>query len=187
MKLKDRIKDLPAELRTVANKFDIKRPSKEVPAFMMDSMMKTMSGEKKDDFSIEMAENELFDVAEFAFKSQGRELPDTIPNCENYFDKVIEFASIINLKIFGFEYESGELKPCELYQNNEKVSVVGIRDRKKLNDACVDLDSPTDKGLEYATHFGIAEEYNALSEWDKRLFYQYCYANKASNTKVGKS
>lgn len=184
MKLKDMIAKLPNELKTVANKFSMTRPDATVPEFMV---KRAMGLNERDEFSIELDENEYIDMAIWAFKQQGRELPDSLPDVKDYTAKVSEFASIILVKIFSIKYESGELKSCELYQNNEKVVPVGIRDRKKINEKSAELKTLSEKGAVYAEHYGILEKFEELSEWEKGLFWHFCNENKSSNTQVGKN
>lgn len=184
MKIKDTIAKLPNELKTAANKFSLTRPDDTVPEFMT---RRAMGLNDSDDFTLELHENESIDIAFWAFNRVGKDLPDDMPGVKDYIQKVAEFASVILVKIFSTKYDSGELKPCELYQSNEKVVPVGIRDRKTINEKCADLKTLPEKGAVYAEHYGILEEYERLSEWEKGLFWQYCYENKASNTQVGKN
>ena len=184
MKIKDIIAKLPNELKTVANKFSMTRPDATVPEFMVKRAMGTNDSEE---FNMELNENESIDIAIWAFEKQGRELPDNLPNVKDYILKVTEFATVVLYKIFFSKYESGELKPCELYQNNEKVVPVGIKDRKKINEKCAELKTGAEKGAVYAEHYGVSEKFEELSEWEKSLFWQYCHENKASNTQVGKN
>lgn len=184
MKIKDIIAKLPNELKTVANKFSMTRPDATVPEFMV---KRAMGVNENEEFVLELHENESIDIAIWAFQKQGKELPDNLPDVKDYISKVTEFASIILIKIFSVKYDSGELKPCDLYQNNEKVVPVGIKDRKKINEKSAELKTLAEKGAVYAEHYGILEKYEELSEWDKSLFWQYCNENKASNTLVGKN
>lgn len=184
MKIKDIIAKLPNELKTVANKFSITRPDSSVPDFMV---KRAMGINESEEFVLELYENESIDIAEWAFVKQGKVLPDNMPDVKDYIAKVTEFASVILVKIFSTKYESGELKPCELYQNNEKVVPVGIKDRKKINEKSSNLKTLAEKGAVYADHYGILEKFEELSDWEKGLFWQYCNENKASNTQVGKN
>jgi hypothetical protein len=184
MKTKDTIAKLPNELKTAANKFSLTRPDSTVPEFMT---RRALGLNDSDEFVLELHENESIDIAFWAFDRQGKVLPDKIDGVKDYIAKVAEFASVILVKIFSTKYDSGELKPCELYQNNEKVVPVGIKDRKLINEKSADLKTLPEKGAVYAEHYGLEEEYERLSDWEKGLFWQYCYENKASSTQAGKN
>ena len=88
MKIKDIIAKLPNELKTVANKFSMTRPDATVPEFMVKRAMGTNDSEE---FNMELNENESIDIAIWAFEKQGRELPDNLPDVEDYILKEKEF------------------------------------------------------------------------------------------------
>ena len=175
------ISKLPQQLRTALSKFPLTKPDTSVPKFIMDRVY----GENED-FSLELNETEQIEIAEWAFEKSERTLPDSMEDATDYIKQIGIFASLVVSKMFSTNYDSGDLKPCELYQKNEKVTVVIPKDRKKLNKKCSKIDSEPEKGAIYAKHFGIEEDFEALSQFEQKLFYWYCFANDSKNTQVGK-
>lgn len=173
---------LPAQMRTVLSKFPLTKPDESIPAYIMERV----DGDTDEDVSFEMNENEVIDIAEWAFEKAGKELPDSMEGSKNYISDVKIFASLLIGKIFGMRYDNGELKPCELYQKNDKVEVVGLKARRKLNKKCDKVESEPEKGMIYAEYFGISEELEAESQFEQKLFYWYCFDNLAKSTKSGK-
>jgi len=181
--LKDLKQALPAQLKTALSKFPLNKPDGTIPDFISERA----NGKNDEDLSFELSENQTIEVAEWAFEKSGKELPDDIPESKDYISDVKTFASLVMGKIYGMRYDSGELKPCEFYQKNDKVEVVGIKDRKKLNKKCSKVDSESEKGLVYADHYGIRDELEAETPFEQKLFYWYCFDNNSKNTKAGKA
>lgn len=184
--IKKQIASLPPQLRTAVTKFPLKKPDNTIPSFIEERIYGG-EGLSADNFSLELNENELLDIAEWAFEKAGKELPDSIDGVNDYIKQITKFSTLIIDKIYNVKYDNGELKPCELYQQNDKVVPVGIKQRRKINKACESVESEQEKGAVYAEHYDIGNEYEALNLFEQKLFYWYCYANDAKNTKVGKN
>jgi len=180
MTKKQQIAKLPAVLKTALSKFPLKRPDGSIPSFIEDRVYGADSSEEE--FSLELNENELIEVAEWAFKLSEKELPD-----DTSIQNITKFSALVIDKIYNVKYDSGELKPCDLYQKNEAVVPVGIKHRKKLNKKCEKVETEQEKGAVYAEHYGLSEAFEALNQFDQKLFFWYCYENDPKNTKVGKN
>lgn len=82
-----------------------------------------------------------------------------------------EFALEVAKKIGSFvDIDLGGSKPCELYDNNPKVTRLKVKDFTKLGD--LSGKTKLEKADIFAEHYGILEneEYVSLSTWEKKLF-----------------